>query len=157
MTANRVRRLPSVPGACSTARRKISMTHTLDLPLPTGPMQQRTKALQSRNSARVGGASYLMRRSGKFQEVLAQLARCLVEADGEQLLELLRIAIRQALSGGYGDVGRALDDAVQLDNEPPRPIARLHNGAFSVNAAITNPTTTPNRTPLVNQTIEVKA
>src|SRR5436305_12511958 len=41
------------------------MTQTEDFPEPTGPIQQRMKASESRNSESVGGASYLMGISGK--------------------------------------------------------------------------------------------
>src|SRR5256885_12508148 len=63
--APRLRRKPSRPGACSQPPRKPSMTQTEDLPEPTGPMQQRMKASESRNSESVGGASYLIGISGK--------------------------------------------------------------------------------------------
>ena len=55
-TAQRVRRLPSVPGACCMQRFKSSKMHPVVLPLPTGPTMKRANESLSMNRPTTGGA-----------------------------------------------------------------------------------------------------
>src|SRR5882757_8697537 len=119
MTANRVRRLPSLPGACSTARRKISITQADDLPEPTGPMQQRMKAFERPNSESVGGAVYVTETSGICKKLSAQLLNRLIESLTEQLLEHRGRLVHQRLAPGHGDI-RGIALLAVLHHEPPR-------------------------------------
>ena len=54
MIAQRERFLPSRPGRCIWARRTISITHTVVLPEPNGPIRPRKNESSSMNARATG-------------------------------------------------------------------------------------------------------